>query len=55
MPLTTVSSVIAGYDRFFTGAFYRDATGSSNDIDHGYLMLQFDMSKSMPRLKMAKE
>ena len=48
-------SVIAGYDHFFTGGFFRDATGSSKDIDYGYLMLQFDISKSKPRLKMAKE
>jgi len=48
-------SVIAGYDHFFTGGFFRDATGSSNDVDYGYLMLQFDISKSWPRLKMAKE
>ena len=47
-------SIIAGYDRFFTGAFYRDATGRSNDIDHGYLMLQFDFPKSWPRLKPGK-
>ena len=48
-------SVVAGYDRFFTGGFFRDATGSTKDIDYGYLMLQFDISKSWPRLKMAKE
>lgn len=48
-------SLIAGYDRFFTGGFFRDATGSSKDVDYGYLMLQFDISKSKPRLKMAKE
>ena len=48
-------TVIAGYDHFFTGGFFRDATGSSRDVDYGYLMLQFDISKSKPRLKMAKE
>lgn len=47
-------SVIAGYDHFFTGGFFRDATGSSKDIDYGYLMLQFDISKSKPRLKPVK-
>jgi len=47
-------SVIAGYDHFFTGGFFRDATGSSKDVDYGYLMLQFDISKSKPRLKPVK-
>lgn len=44
-------SLIAGYDRFFTGAFFRDATGNSKDIDYGYLMLQFDLSKTKAKLK----
>jgi hypothetical protein len=47
-------TIIAGYDHFFTGGFFRDATGSSNDVDYGYLMLQFDISKSWPRLKPGK-
>jgi hypothetical protein len=47
-------SVIAGYDHFFTGGFFRDATGSSKDIDYGYLMFQFDISKTKPRLKPVK-
>ena len=47
-------SVIAGYDHFFTGGFFRAATGSSKDIDYGYLMLQFDFSKSKPKLKPVK-
>jgi hypothetical protein len=46
--------IIAGYDRFFTGGFFRDATGSTKDIDYGYLMLQFDLSKSKPKLKPVK-
>ena len=41
---------LAGYDRFFTGAFFRDASGSGRDIDYGYLMVQFDLSKSKPKL-----
>jgi len=45
---------IVGYDRFFTGGFFRDATGSGKDIDYGYFMLQFDLSKSKPRLKPVK-
>jgi len=44
-------SLVLGYDRFFTGRFFRDATGSGRDIDYGYAMLQFDLSKSKPRLK----
>jgi len=44
-------SVIAGYDRFFTGGFFRDASASGGDIDYGFLMLQFDLSKSKPHLK----
>ncbi len=47
-------SFIAGYDRFFTGGFFRDASGSSRDIDYGYVMVQFDLSKSKPRLKPVK-
>jgi hypothetical protein len=43
-------SVIVGYDRFFTGKFFRDATGSYRDIDYGYAMLQFDLSKIKPRI-----
>ena len=39
---------------FFTGGFFRDATGSTKDIDYGYLMLQFDISKSKPKLKAVK-
>ena len=42
-------SLIAGYDRFFTGGFFRDASGSGRDIDYGYLMVQFDISRSKPR------
>ncbi|GLI39787.1 alginate export family protein [Geobacter hydrogenophilus] len=36
-------SVIAGYDHFFSGKFFRDASGNGNDIHYGYLMLQFDL------------
>ncbi|MFZ3208118.1 MAG: alginate export family protein [Geobacteraceae bacterium] len=42
-------SFIVGYDRFFTGGFFRDASGSGKDIDYGYLMVQFDLSRA--RLK----
>jgi len=37
-------SVIAGYDHFFTGRFFRDATGNDSDVHYGYMMLQFDLS-----------
>ena len=42
-------SVLVGYDRFFTGKFFRDATGSNSDVDYGYAMLIFDLSKTWPR------
>lgn len=41
-------SLIFGYDRLFTGGFFRDATGSSRDIDCGYVQAQFDLSWSKP-------
>ena len=64
-------SLIAGYDRFFTGAFFSGAThreiviwpggfthrtlpGSNRNIDYGYLMLQFELSRSKPKMKPAK-
>lgn len=43
-------SVIMGYDRFFTGKFFRDATGQGKDINYAYAMLQFDISKTKPRV-----
>jgi hypothetical protein len=42
-------TLTAGYDRFFTGGFFRAATGSGKDIDYGYLMLQFDLSHAKPK------
>ncbi|HEY6837325.1 MAG TPA: alginate export family protein [Geobacteraceae bacterium] len=47
-------TLIAGYDRFFTGGFFRSASGSGKDIDYGYLMVQFDISKVKPKLKPSK-
>jgi hypothetical protein len=47
-------SVLVGYDRFFTGGFFREATGRGNDIDYGYVMLQFDISKTKPRMVVKK-
>jgi hypothetical protein len=41
-------SLIIGYDHFFTGRFFRDASGGGGDIEYGYAMLQFDLSKTWP-------
>ena len=38
--LTEQVSILASVNRFFTGQFYRDATGSGKDINYGYLQLQ---------------
>ncbi len=37
-------SLIVGYDRFFTGGFFRGASGSTGDINYGYAMLNFDFN-----------
>ncbi len=47
--LSDALSVLVGYDHFFTGRFFKDATGKGGDIDYGYLMLEFDLSKAWPR------
>lgn len=39
-------SLILGYDRFFTGQFFRDASGSDKDIDFGYAMLVFNYDRT---------
>jgi hypothetical protein len=39
-------SVILAYDRFFTGEFFRNASGSGKDIDYEYAMLQFNFDKT---------
>ncbi len=39
-------SFLVGYDRFFTGGFFRDASGNGRDIDYGYFMVQFDLSRA---------
>lgn len=33
---------VLGYDRFFTGDFFRDASGSGKDIDYAYAMVVFN-------------
>jgi Alginate export len=49
LALTDNFSCIVGYDRFFTGNFFREASGSGKDIDYGYIMAQFDLSWKTPR------
>lgn len=39
-------SLILGYDRFFTGQLFRDASGSDRDIDYGYAMVVFNWDKT---------
>ncbi len=39
-------SAILAYDHFFTGQFFRDASGKSGGIDYGYAMLQFNFAKA---------
>jgi hypothetical protein len=51
--ITDNFSLIAGYDRFFTAGFFRDAGGNGRDIDYGYLMCQFDLSHARPKLRSA--
>lgn len=46
------TALIAAYDRFFTGNFFRDATGKADDMQYGYLMFQFNFSGG--KRKMAK-
>ncbi len=46
-------SLIFGYDRLFTGKFFRDA-GGGGDIDCGYVQAQFDLSWSKPRIAVKK-
>jgi hypothetical protein len=43
-------SLLVGYDRFFTGKFFRDASGSDQDINYGYAMLVFNFDKTKPKL-----
>ncbi len=35
-------ALVVGYDHFFTGKYFRDAGGGSDDIHYGYAMLQFN-------------
>ncbi|RII26568.1 MAG: hypothetical protein CXR31_09105 [Geobacter sp.] len=47
-------SLIAGYDHFFTGGFFRDASGSDKGIDYGYVMVQFDLFHAKPKVRAKK-
>lgn len=42
-------SLIAGYDRFYPGPYFRDLAGVSRPIQYGYVMATFDVSKSWVR------
>jgi hypothetical protein len=44
-------SVIIGYGHFFTGRFFREASGRGGDIDYGYAMLQYDLAKTWKRIR----
>lgn len=35
-------ALVVGYDHFFTGKFFREATGSDKDINYAFAMLQFN-------------
>ncbi len=39
-------SVILAYDRFFTGKFFRDASGSGKDISYIYAMILFNFDRT---------
>ncbi|MGA7827375.1 MAG: alginate export family protein [Geobacteraceae bacterium] len=47
-------TLLFGYDRLFTGKFFRDASGRGDDINYGYLLLQFDLSHEVPRIRTAR-
>lgn len=47
-------SIIAGYDHFFTGRFFRDAAMDRSDIHYGYMMLEFDISHMKPKFAAQK-
>jgi len=47
-------SLLVGYDRFFTGKFFRDATGRGDAMHYGYVLLEFDLSRELPRARTVK-
>lgn len=42
-------SLIAGYDRFYPGPYFREPGGISRPVQYGYVMATFDVSKSWVR------
>ncbi len=45
-------TILMAYDRFFTGGFFRDATGGdTGDIQYGWAMLQFNLDKTWLKRK----
>ena len=53
--INDTTALIAAYDRLFVGSFFRDATGHNNDIDYGYVMLQFNLfAGKQQQTKLAK-
>ena len=44
-------SLLFAYDRFFTGRFFSDASGSGKDIDYGYVLFQFNFDKTKPKAR----
>jgi len=43
------TALILAYDHFFTGGFFREATGSTSDMEYGYAMLQFNLFTGMKK------
>lgn len=39
-------SLIVGYDRFFTGKFFREASGSNKDMDYVFALLTFNLDRT---------
>lgn len=46
-------SVVAAYDRFFTGKFFQDTGHGDKDVDYGYIMFQYNFSKT--KVKQARQ
>lgn len=44
-------SIMLGYDHFFTGPFFKDASGSGADAGYGYMMVQFNLSRQKTKAK----
>jgi Alginate export len=47
--ITEDSALIIAYDHFFTCGFFRDTSGSTHDINYGYVMLQFNLSTGIKK------